>query len=199
MTKSGKPAFQILLFVLPLICFFVTSNVYAEAEQGLEEIQPLFAITEIGESDGLSLEEMTDAVEENVMSEYYDSSTGFAMHYPSVFQFDESLPGSQAVTADGQATLFIEHMENNGALDEKTLLEAFSYEGTQPRKYEQNGCLRIDRAAEKNGYLQTDLYLLTEKFFHHITIIYPENEKGNYFSYIEYMINTMDTSETDLG
>lgn len=199
MTGTRRPAFRILTYVLSLICVFAAANIRAAAEQGVEEMQSLFAISDTGEGDGLGLEEMTEALDENMMGEYYDSVSGFTMHYPSMFQFDESIPGSMAVTEDRRATLLIEHMENNGALDEKTLLEAFSFEGSQPRKYEQNGCLRIDRSPENSGTLQTDLYLLTDKYFHHVTITYPEDEKGNYFSYIEYMINTMATSETDLG
>ena len=43
------------------------------------------------------------------------------------------------------------------------------------------------------------LLKLTKKSFHHIVICYPSDEKGTYFTYIEYMINTLETNETDLG
>ena len=69
----------------------------------------------------------------------------------------------------------------------------------QPQKNEQNGCLRFDRNTDNGQTGQTDLYLLTEKSFHHITLRYPAAEKDIYDSYIEYMINTMETSGTDLG
>ena len=66
-----------------------------DAEQGLEEIQPLLEMTEVTEEkEGVGLEEMTEAVTESVMSEYLDSTTGFSMQYPSIFQFDEELPGN---------------------------------------------------------------------------------------------------------
>ena len=64
---------------------------------------------------------------------------------------------------------------------------------------EQNGCLRIDRITDSGKTGQTDLYFLTKTSFHHITIRYPAEEQGTYFTYIEYMINTMETNETDLG
>ena len=41
--------------------------------------------------------------------------------------------------------------------------------------------------------------MLTGNSFHQIIICYPSEEQGTYFPYIEYMINTMETNETDLG
>ena len=67
------------------------------------------------------------------------------------------------------------------------------------QKNEQNGCLRFDRTTDDGTAAQTDLYLLTEHSFHHIVLRFPEEEKETYYSYIEYMINTMETNETDLG
>ena len=172
-----------------------------ETEQGLDEIQPLMEMAEVGETEGMSLEEMTDAFTEAVMSEYIDSVTGFSMQYPSAFVFDEESDTPYAATADGKATLFLDNMSNDGALNEKALREAILYEvpDADIQKNEQNGCLRVDRLTEDGTKVQTDLYLLTEKSFHHIILKYPEEEKGTYFSYIEYMINTMSTRETDQG
>ncbi len=168
------------------------------AEQGLEEIIPLIEMTEINGTEGMGLEEMTDAYTENAMSEYMDSVTGFRMQYPSIFQFDDS---GTAATADGKATLSIDNMSNTTGLDEAMLLEAVKLENpnAQPQKNEQNGCLRFDRETDNGAVLQTDLYFLTEKSFHHIVLRYPAGEKDNYQSYIEYMINTMETTGTDLG
>ena len=172
-----------------------------ETEQGLDEIRPLMEMAEVGETEGMSLEEMTDAFTEALMSEYIDSATGFSMQYPSAFVFEEESDTPYAATADGKATLFIDNMVHDGALNETTIREAILYEtpGAEIRKNEQNGCLRVDRLTEDGTKVQTDLYLLTEKSFHHIILKYPEEEKGTYFSYIEYMINTMSTDETDLG
>ena len=171
------------------------------AEQGFDEIQPLLEMSEVNDQEGMSLEEMTDAFEESAMSEYVDSSTGFSMQYPSVFLFEEEHAGYFAATADGKATLRIDNMEVQEGLNEETLKAAILFETPDAviQKNEQNGCLRVDRSAEAGGTAQTDLYLLAERSFHHIIICYPEEEKGTFFSYIEYMINTMETNETDLG
>ena len=155
-------------------------------EQGLEEIIPLIEMTDINGTEGMGLEEMTDAYSESAMSEYMDSVTGFRMQYPSIFQFDDY---GTAFTADGKATLSIDNMNNQTGLDEATLLQAV----------EQNGCLRFDRNTDNGNVIQTDLYFLTEKSFHHITMRYPATEKEKYQSYLEYMINTMETAGTDLG
>lgn len=168
-------------------------------EQGLDEIIPLIEMSKINETEGMSLEEVTDAYTEKAMGEYLDSVTGFSMQYPLIFQFDEY--GTTAATGDGKATMSIDNMSNETALDENALIEAIRLEipDIQPQKNEQNGCLRFDRNTDNGQTGQTDLYLLTEKSFHHITLRYPAAEKDIYDSYIEYMINTMETSGTDLG
>lgn len=172
-----------------------------EAEQGLEEIRQLLEISDVDEKEGMSLEEMTDAIVKSAMNEYLDSATGFSMQYPSVFLFDEEQGADFAATADGKATLSIDNMLNQTGLDEETLLAAIRNEAPDAsvQKNEQNGCLRIDRILNGGKTGQTDLYLLTKTSFHHITVCYPAEEQGTYFTYIEYIINTMGTNETDLG
>ena len=188
-----------------LACLSVTAG-FAEtlpgdAEQGLDEIRQLLEITDVDEKEGMSLEEMTEAFTESAMSEYLDSATGFSMQYPSVFLFDEEQRGILAATADGRATLVIDNMPNETGLDKETLMSAIRNEAPDSAVQEnkQNGCLRIDRIMNGGKTGQTDLYYLTKTSFHHITICYPAEEQGTYFSYIEYMINTMETNETDLG
>ena len=188
-----------ILSVVYAICIAETAP--EGAEQGLNEIQPLLEMTDVDEEEGLSLEEMTDAFAESAMSEYLDNATGFRMQYPSIFLFDEEHPGAPAVTADGKATLSIDNMDNQDGLNEETLISAIRLEtkDAEIRKNEQNGCLRTDRFTDEGRNGRTDLYLLTKNSFHHIVICYPAEEQGTYFTYIEYMINTMETDETDLG
>lgn len=171
------------------------------AEQGLDELRPLMEMTDVNETEGMSLEEMTDAYMEAAMSEYFDSVTGFSMQYPSVFQFNEGSSGNAAITEDGKASMIIDNMPNPGTLDENALIEAIKMEipDAVPQKNEQNGCMRFDRVTDGGETAQTDLYLLTEKSFHHVTLRYPVAEKETYSAYAEYMINTMGTSGTDLG
>ena len=190
--------------ILLLVAFAATAfaeTAPGDLEQGLGEIQPLLEMTEVREEEGMSLEEMTEAFTESSMSEYLDSVTGFSMQYPSIFFFDEEQHGIMAVTADGKATLSIEHMVNESGFNENALTEAIRLEAADAviRKNEQNGCLRTDRVTDDGKTGQTDLYLLTEHSFHHIILRYPAEEQGTYFTYIEYMINTMETNETDLG
>lgn len=172
-----------------------------ETEQGLDEIETLMEIAGTEQTEGMSLEEITEAMAESVMSEYYDSATGFRMQYPSAFQFDESSQGSFACTEDHRATLFVDNLINQGQLNEEMLLEAIRLEipNATLQKNEKNGCLRVDRSKESETMIQTDLYLLTEKSFHHITLSFPAEEKEVYFAYVDYMINTMETEGTDVG
>ena len=190
-----------VLLSVTLVTAGLSENAPDETEQGLNEIQPLLEISEVNDTEGMSLEEMTDAFTESAMNEYFDSSTGFRMQYPSIFLFDEETTGTTAVTSDGKAILTIDSMENQGELTEAALLEAIRNEtkDAKVQKNEQNGCLRTDRVTGEGKTVQTDLYFLTEHSFHHVIIVYPAEEKGTYSNYIEYMINTMETNETDLG
>ena len=197
---------RLLCGMISLFLVFSTAAACAETsagetEQGLEEINPLIKMSDIGETEGMSLEEVTDAFTETSMSEYYDGATGFSMQYPSIFQFDEGGDGTFAATADGKATMTIDNMVNQGTLGEEELINAIRLEipDAVQQKNEQNGCLRFDRTTDDGTAAQTDLYLLTEHSFHHIVLRFPEEEKETYYSYIEYMINTMETNETDLG
>lgn len=198
--KGLIAAFAALLLVLSVAAAFAEAQP-DDAEQGLEEIRQLLEITDVDEKEGMSLEEMTEALAESAMNEYLDSATGFSMQYPSAFLFDEEQAGCFAATADGKATLAIDNMTNETGLDKEMLIAAIRNEAPDAvvQENEQNGCLRIDRITDSGKTGQTDLYFLTKTSFHHITIRYPAEEQGTYFTYIEYMINTMETNETDLG
>ena len=147
--------------VMLAVCPFSVNaeNSTEETEQGLEEIQPLIEMTDVKDTEGMSLEEMTDAFADAAMCEYMDSVTGFRMQYPATFQFSEGTNGLTAATADGKATM----------------------------------------NEEQDKMIQTDLYYLTEKSFHHIILRYPSAEEETYSSYIDYMINTMETNDSELG
>ncbi len=198
--KGLIAAVAALLLILSAAAAFSETQP-GDAEQGLEEIRQLLEITDVNEKEGMSLEEMTEAFAESAMNEYLDSATGFSMQYPSAFLFDEEQAGGFAATADGKATIVIDNMLNETGLEKNILISAIRNEDPEAvlQENEQNGCLRIDRIMNGGKTGQTDLYLLTKNSFHHITIRYPAEEQGTYFTYIEYMINTMETNETDLG
>ena len=177
-----------------------TITAFAETEeQGLEEIRPLVEMAQVDEKEGMSLEEMTETFSDAAMSEYAESVSGFRMQYPSVFQFDEESDGNRALTADGKASLEITN--HQGGLTEEALVESIRLlmPEAEPVKNEQNGTLRVDSMEEEGRTCRTDLYFLTEKSFHHVIIRFPSDEKEIYSPYIEYMINTMETNDTDLG
>ena len=198
-----------LLFLITMIVMLAVSSVSVKAEtapegteeQGLDEIQPLIEMSDVKDTEGMGLEEMTDAFVEAAMCEYLDSETGFSMQYPAVFQFDEGLGGLTAVSEDGKATFSIENMAHDGSLTKEILLEAVKLEvpGFDEKDAETNNCLRVTRKEDQDKMIQTDLYFLTDKSFHHIILRYPSEQEGTYSSYIDYMINTMETSDSELG
>ena len=196
--------FGVIFLIMILLCLY--AGAYAEnqpesMEQGLDEIQTLLEMSDMSDSEGKSLEEMTDAFEGASMCEYLDSASGFTMQYPAVFHFDESEDGLNAVSADGRATLSVENMIHDGGLTREILIEAIRLEvpGYEPGNAETNGCLYVSRSMDQGKLIQTDLYYLTKRSLHRITLCYPSEEQVIYSSYIDYMINTMDTRDSELG
>ena len=197
--KERFPALLCAILLIATVLPVCAEEGEAAVEQGVQEIQQLLEVSEVENTEGLGLEELTEAFSEKTMSDYVDGLTGFSMQYPSVFVFDEEKDTMTAYTQDGKASLSIENMQG-GNLTEEILLGAIKLEApdAEPRKYEQNNCLRVDRTTE-NGRCRTDLYLIAKNSFHHVTIEYPAEEQEIYGPYIEYMINTTETKETEQG
>lgn len=197
--KERFPALLCAILLIATVLPVCAEEGEAAVEQGVQEIQQLLEVSEVENTEGLGLEELTEAFSEKTMSDYVDGVTGFSMQYPSVFVFDEEKNTMTAYTQDGKASLSIENMQG-GNLTEEILLGAIKLEApdAEPRKYEQNNCLRVDRTTE-NGRCRTDLYLIAKNSFHHVTIEYPAEEQEIYGPYIEYMINTTETKETEQG
>ena len=172
----------------------------AAEEQGVQEIQQLLEVSEVEKTEGMGLEELTEAFTEKAMSDYLDSATGFSMQYPSVFVFDEENDTATAYTEDGRASLTIENLQG-GKLTEDVLIEAIKLEvpDAEPVRNQQNNCIRVDRVLRDAGRCRTDLYLIGKDSFHHVMIQYPADEQETYAPYIEYMINTMETKESEQG
>jgi len=170
----------------------------AAEEQGVQEIQQLLEVSEVENTEGLGLEELTEAFSEQAMSDYLDSRTGFSMQYPSSFQFDEERETMTAFTGDGKASLTIENMQ--GKLTEEMLREAIKLEvpDAEPQQYE-NHCLRVDRVTGDGTRCRTDLYLAAKDSFHHVILEYPAEEQETWGTYIDYMVNTMATKESEQG
>lgn len=203
MMRSYLGKFLILLCVLLLIAAVLPTCAEegdSAEEQGVQEIQQLLEVSEVENTEGLGLEELTEAFTEKAMSDYADGITGFSMQYPSVFIFDEEKDSMTAYTEDRKASLSIESMQG-GNLTEEILLGAIKLEvpDAEPQKYEQNNCLRVDRTLDGGARCRTDLYLIAKNSFHHVTIEYPAEEQEVYGPYIEYMINTMETKESEQG
>ena len=199
MKKSGIVILFLATLLLNSMCAF-SETAEGQGEQGLEEIQPLVEMNDLKGTEGMSLEELTEAFSETAMGEYFDSATGFSFQYPSFFQFSEE-EGATARSEDGKASLVIETLANDGSLTEQMLQEAIGLEvpDAQVRKNEQNGCLRVDRTEDEGRTCRTDVYILTEKSFHHLILSYPSDQKEKYAPYIEYMINTVSTSGSEQG
>ena len=79
-----------------------------EAEEaGFAEIQGILEAHPLEDMEGMDLEELTAALTENTMGEFFDPVSGFRMQYPSVLQFTEETGGTAAQSEDGQIQMAV--------------------------------------------------------------------------------------------
>ncbi len=168
-------------------------------EAGYSEIESLLEMNELGDLSGMNLEEITDAFANGAMKEYLNEKAGFSMLYPSVLEWDES--GLFAVSPDGKATLQIESIPNGG---EKNL--AIISEMTKKSEpdclteYNQKSSqLKLKRTDRETKLTSVDLYLETDTWIHHAYLVFPEDQEETYGPYVDFMLNSMTSSESEQG
>ncbi len=169
-------------------------------ESGLAELQPLLEAAEVDDMEGMDLEELTAAVAEEAMSEYLNSETGFHMQYPSSFSFSEEGGVAMATGEDGQIFMLIECMPKGEGLTAEMIQQAVMLDSPDAKiqHYEESGCVRFDRRQD-DGTLLVDLYVITETKIHHISISCAESAEEMLYTWLDYMIHSITTDETDVG
>ncbi len=169
-------------------------------EEGILEIQPLMEGTSVEDTEGMDLEQLTEAVTNEAMSEYWNSDTGFRMQYPATFIFSEEGGIAQAVDPEGMIRMTIECMPRDAALTEEMIQQAIMLDSPDARirRYEESDCLRFDRDQD-DGSLIIDLYVFAPTKIHHISIACAEAASETTSTWLEYMIHSIQTDETDVG
>ena len=179
-----------------------TTNETGTVEDGgYLEIEELLGVSGIGDLEGLNLEDVTAALENEALAEYYHSESGFFMLYPALFRFDENAAEAVALSEDGSARLEISNERRDGKLTEDQLTEAFRLEHPTftLNKNEMNGCLRLDCDGPAEDQAEVDLYLMTESWLHHVRMIFPKSRQESFLLYVDFMVNSMTAEETDAG
>ena len=120
MRLCKKKFFALICAILLIAAVLPTCAEEGESaeEQGVQEIQQLLEVSEVENTEGMGLEELTEAFSEKTMSDYADGMTGFSMQYPSVFVFDEEKDSMTAYTEDRTASLSIESMQGGNLTEE---------------------------------------------------------------------------------
>ena len=190
--------------VLASACGYAEENTDAGETadgNGFQEIEALLNIRDVGELDGMDLEEVTALLEKESFAQFYDGDSGFSLLYPDIFLFQDMTEEAVARTEDGSATLTISSTERNGMLSEKDLSDAIRLEHPdgRMRRYEMNGCLRVDSENAETGTASVNLFLMTDSWVHHICMTFLHEKQEQMLPYIEYMIYSMTSEETDAG
>lgn len=195
-----------LLLISLLTCAFAEEPLSAvneteiNEETGLDEVQGLMELGQVTETDGMDLEQITETFIDPMMSEYYNSVTGLSFQYPShlIFSGEENLVA--ATSDDGLERMLVESFEADGLLTVETLTEAVRMEDAKAviTIHEENGCICVRRVTE-DSMIQFDLYLITDKWIHHISLTVPSEKESAYDATVDYMIHSLSTEESDIG
>ena len=169
-------------------------------EEGLTELQPLLDVAPPEDMEGMDLEQLTEAVTGVAMGEYLNSENGFSMQYPASFSFGEEGGTATAVSEDGQIHMMIESMNRGEGLSAEVIQQAVMMDSPDAKmiRYDESGCIRFERVQD-DGSLLIDLYVFTETMVHHVSIACAEQAEASLFTYLEYMIHSITTNETELG
>ena len=169
-------------------------------EEGLAEIQDLLDLNLIEQTEDMNLEEISDALANGAMSEFYNEETGFSVQYPATFQFQD---GEEyiALSQDGKASIRIESIGNNKKKKLKNIAEMAKKEDPdcETTANEKAGLLKIKRTDKTASMIYVDLYLETGGWIHHVTMTYPADQDKAYDPFLDYMLNTMTSAESELG
>ena len=171
----------------------------AAEEDGVLELQALMEASGVENTEGMDLEELTEALENAAMSEYFSSDTGLRFQYPASLQFaDDS--AQVARNADGSLRMIVESVAGDQDLTLEMIRQAmlFSLPGAEEKEYQENGCLRFDGKTESGEY-RTELFVKTDSWLHHITFEGSAEVWANLEPSLEYMIYSITTDETEVG
>lgn len=172
----------------------------AAQQEGYAEIESLLENSEVPQTEDMTLEEITDAFNNGSMKEFLNVESGLSVQYPAMFEFQDDA-GYLAVARDGQATLEITSVQNQGAKLLKNILE-ITGDGMKDAKTEYNpdtGTLLLRRVNPEEKTVYADLYLETKSWLHHAALVYPESQENLYDPYLLYMLHSMTSNESAQG
>lgn len=172
----------------------------AAEEEGLQELQPLLELSAVEDTDGLDLEQLTQTIDNEAMSEYFNSETGFSMRYPSSFVFSEDSGTAAAASSDGKIHMIIEAIPRDEALTMEVIQQVIMMDSPDAgiTKYPESDTIRFERKQD-DGSLLVDVYMFTESMLHHVSITCADGSEEVLHTYLDYMINSMTTNETEVG
>ena len=195
----------VLCWVIPMMISHASGEEAAEPipegeteEAGFSEIMGILEAHPVEDMEGMDLEALTEALTESTMGEFFDPTSGFRMQYPSMLQFTDE-DGAAALSEDGKIRLTIISTPDGKDLTDEILMEAVKMEDPsgEIRVYEEPDCLAKETITEEN--CQIDIYMISGGWLHHVTLVYPEDQKESIVPFIEYMINSMTTEDGDVG
>lgn len=169
-------------------------------QEGYAEIESLLEGSEVGQTENMTLEEITDAFNNGSMKEFLNVESGLSVQYPAMFEFQDDA-GYLAVAEDGKATLEITSVQNQGEKLLKNILE-ITGEGMKDAKTEYHpeaGTLLLRRVNPEEQAVYADLYLETKNWLHHVALVYPESQENLYDPYLLYMLHSMTSNESAQG
>ena len=151
----------------------------------------------------LSMEEAMQAYTESILVEYINTTLGFSVLYPSVFDDDMLVEDGDGVTAslpDQSLRFFVRRVENTTAADLESYVDVIA-NGIQGATFTLNvpfsyGTVVYDT---QEGYTVFDMYIITDKYIYQAELSYRKELATTYQMYTAYLENSFAVDEVSVG
>ncbi len=151
----------------------------------------------------LNMEAAMQTYTETILVEYINTSLGFSILYPSVFDDDllvETTDGVSATLPDGSVTFFVRRTENtsNANLSDYISVIANGIEGSVSTLYEEFSAATVcyDTA---EGNTVFDAYIVTDKYIYEAELSYRQDLASTYSMYTSYLENSFAVDSVSVG
>ncbi len=150
----------------------------------------------------LDMEATTQTYFNETMSEYINSTLGFAIQYPAEFTEDtltESADGISGQLADGTASFFAKKTSNTSSWTVEKIIQAWQEHDASAETSinEASGCGRV--VIQEDGKTVVNIYLVTEQWVYQAQLSYDSSHAAEFSLYSDYMMNSFSADEMGIG
>lgn len=151
----------------------------------------------------LNMEEAMQTYTEKILVEYFNTTLGFSILYPSVFTDDMLVEDGDGVSAklpDDSVSFFVKRTENATAANLADYINVIA-QGIPGAKATLNEAFSYATVAydTQEGYAVFDMYIITDKYIYQAELSYKQGLASTYQMYTAYLENSFAVDEVSVG